>query len=787
MALPTLFEPSLHDQSLTYLYGIFGTVNGVIAAPGGETTGTMLTLLGALFSKFNTIMLAVGVLIVVYTTVVGIMNTAHEGQFMGKNWNNLWIPIRTVLGVAALVPTGSGYSGLQIVMMWVIVQGIGAADTLWSTAIGYYTEMGSIYAKVGVPTLEIKQSMQGVFQGLVCAKSAAQTWADPIKGNSDVKYFCAKNSSHSFCREMISNPGKTFSPTFNVPAETQYALGPDANCGTLHYCSETNACSTGKEDSLACKTCKAQRSALRTAMPVLIDAAEKYVQMDHDYMVYWSDTRQLDKLATAQEVPPATLPKPIPPPFVKAYCDADNNPGCLNLPSPVGDTMSASYPVVNKIYWENGLKPDLGEKYENFIKYIVGVYALEINTVVDEYMQQLRAESSTKLSPELSKANDQGWIVAGSYYFVISRGNDKNLTAMMPITSYGVDKLPVSNSSKLYGYRNNFKAADSLICLSGNGKNCSSTVSSVMNGPANGTQDAIKMYSDSLEDTNTDPLAQIMATGNMYLNIAEAIFWIFFAAVLIIGIWAILASFQILGTGLAQGGAPIVFEIVTVFTPLVLALCTWLIGIGAVLAVYVPLIPFTVFTLGAIGWMISTVEAMVAGPLVALGIISPSGQHEVLGKAEPALGLLFSIFLRPSLMIFGLFAAMLLSAQVMKLANAGFAMMTATAVGGGGMFKAIILMTTYVSFIVAMLNKTFSAIYIIPERVFSWISIQVSHEGVQELGEVKAGVDKGASEAGSVGKGAMDSAGSTGKAASAIRHEKRARGDDDKNPDVKPR
>src|SRR3990167_9445363 len=101
-------------------------MNGLLGyEPEGTTT---MTILGRMFSVFNTIVMTVGAFVVVYVTVVGVMMTAHEGEFMGKKWNNIWIPIRTVLGIGALVPTASGYSGLQIIMMWVIIQGIGAAD-----------------------------------------------------------------------------------------------------------------------------------------------------------------------------------------------------------------------------------------------------------------------------------------------------------------------------------------------------------------------------------------------------------------------------------------------------------------------------------------------------------------------------------------------------------------------------------------------------------------------------------------------------------------------------------
>jgi len=173
--------------------------------------------------------------------------------------------------------------------------------------------------------------------------------------------------------------------------------------------------------------------------------------------------------------------------------------------------------------------------------------------------------------------------------------------------------------------------------------------------------------------------------------------------------------------------------------------------------VYVPLIPFVLFTMGAVGWMINVVEAMVAGPLIALGILSPSGQHELLGKAEPAIGMLFALFLRPSLMIFGMITAMLTSTVAVMLTNAGFhnVLLTMYDFGGKGAaasaarananpFILLMILIAYVSLIIAVLNKCFSAIYIIPERVMGWISLQGAQYGEAEaLSGVKSGIDSG--------------------------------------------
>src|SRR3990167_2103914 len=127
-----------------------------------------------------------------------------------------------------------------------------------------------------------------------------------------------------------------------------------------------------------------------------------------------------------------------------------------------------------------------------------------------------------------------------------------------------------------------------------------------------------------------------------------------------------------IGTGGVNPIGPAATFLYLVLAPPLLGFLGLLIAYGALLGVYIPLIPYVIFTFGVIGWMTSVIEAMVAGPLVALGILSPSGQHELLGKAEPALMLIFNIFLRPELMVFGLIFAMLLASVLVSLVNDTF-------------------------------------------------------------------------------------------------------------------
>jgi len=101
-------------------------------------------LLGTMFSVFNASMLSVAIFIFIYVVVVGVLKTANEGEFLGKNWNSFWVPLRLVLGVASLVPSSDGYSTIQMIVMWIVLQGIGLGDSMWTAMVDYVSQNGSV-------------------------------------------------------------------------------------------------------------------------------------------------------------------------------------------------------------------------------------------------------------------------------------------------------------------------------------------------------------------------------------------------------------------------------------------------------------------------------------------------------------------------------------------------------------------------------------------------------------------------------------------------------------------
>ena len=763
-----LFTPSVNDQSLTYLYFVFGSMNGVI--PGGSSVD--ITLLGTMFKTFNSVILAVGALIVVYVTVVGVMNTAHEGKFMGKDWNNLWIPIRVVLGIGALIPTASGYSGIQILMMWVILQGIGAADTLWATALTFISQTGSASAKVVPPASGAAAGLKDLFTGVLCNKTATRKDLSNIypKTGIDNSYYCNPVNGNNFCSSPVARSG--FTPTLGdgIP----YRMGPDGTCGTLTTCDEAKHCTASASDpsvgpdSLACLSCQAQIKTLPTILEGFGNIADRYIEVDYAYTKYWFETAE-------GAIPTSGAPKTIPD-FVAKYCTdkgitkADCT-GAGSLPSPLGDGMSApGESVIDAIYWPYGMEMN---KDDNFMRLAVAEYSSGVDAAIATFFTGQADNPNSQLRGMLQRAMDQGWILAGSYYLMLSRSSSSNLNAAMPTIKYDIssENIPTTPDSPLYKYRNNYRAAERLVALSGGGGGATGDARMAPAGAAMGSaaNDAGAAMGGAITDNESDPLVKLSQAGYILIAVATALVIVIFAILMVAGAVGNL-NFQIFGSGMTEnpfGSA--LSEVLLILLPIFFLFLGVMFSVGATLAIYIPLIPYTIFTIGAIGWMLSAVEAMVAGPLVALGILSPSGNHEMLGKAEPALMLLFNIFLRPSLMIFGMMAAILLSTVVLKMINTGFATVFLTlfdfsnsalqgqgaahsnSVNSGAMnpVAMVFVLVFYVTLITTALNKTFGAIHIIPEKVMRWIGGQGDQYGEAEaLGEVKGAVAGAGQKAG---------------------------------------
>lgn len=827
-----LFQLASNDQSVRYLTFIFGDVGGVL-----KSGVTQITLMGYMFKTFNTIVLTIATMVVVYVTVVGVMKTAAEGEFLGKQWNKLWVPLRMVIGIAALVPIPSGYSSIQVVVMWIILQGIGAADTLWNSVIAYINTMGSPYASVSIPTSGLENNLKVLFQNLTCEQTAHRKDPNPYGSPAASGYYCNNSSyiSSAFCNSTF-DPMPTSCPAgtvagstsctpvatkFSAPCDASsgptctFSMGPSstASCGTLVYCNPLDTTKNCKNaDDLECLVCKAQVSSLNDTVRDFRAIAQIFEQSDFDY-------RSLIK--QYRSTPPDTS-KPIPD-WVQAYCSkkgiatdaccpmnglpAEKTPcriaGDLGRDSASETSMPDAW--VSELIYPYALKQtievkDQGKtkevKADNFITLYTNEYTSKVTQAV-----MAKIDRTAQRQSSATDNNATGWLFAGAYYYWFAQKNDANQD--IANSTFTVNMAPGligggdTKINELVAYRNDFNAAGFILDQVTSKAQASTTGGSGLPGSMNKFTGPIGRMCDSImnkfknmiaggansDGINTQSLIQIQSLGKYILTTIHDTFMLF---LLLSSIIALVASinFIFFGTGPTNSipGAMTKFGQIVLLPIIMVAIGTFLV-IGATLAVYTPLIPFIVYTMGALGWFVLVIEAMIAAPLVALGILSPGAQHDLLGKAEPAVMLLFGIFLRPGLMIFGMMGGMLLSAVGVTIVNASYSMVMQSMGGNANILETYFFIISYVMLIIAVLNKAFTLIHVIPDQTIRWIGGhgERGETGEGALGSVKGGMGEGAKQAGS----AMGAAGKSGGKVAEGLQELKDRKDEKKTEDKK--
>jgi hypothetical protein len=151
---------------------------------------------------------------------------------------------------------------------------------------------------------------------------------------------------------------------------------------------------------------------------------------------------------------------------------------------------------------------------------------------------------------------------------------------------------------------------------------------------------------------------------------------------------------------------------------------------GFMLAFFLPLIPFYRFLFGVLSWFLSVVEAVIAVPLIALAHLTPEGEGFMGDKAKAAYYMVFNIFLKPTLMIFGLVTGYLMFLLLASMMN----ILYITAVAGAGgisnghyTLARIAFSIIYVVLLYLGCNKCFQSIDWLPEYCIKWMGAQGMH------------------------------------------------------------
>lgn len=232
MAQANIFQPVDGDKSMELLNKMFGQL-GVFNVGGGASSDAFSSVITA----FNGAVLTLGGVLVSYTILIGTIGTAHDGEMLGKKFSSAWVPIRTAAGTALVLPVINGsYCVMQAVVGWLIVQGIGLADTVW----GAYMSPANLSSTINVQMspARAEETAWKLFSTLACMRSFEKIHADLSQSGSPTELTVSKTLKFGISNNVMANldpsvgqPGKSYTKFFG--ATIQGDGFTRASCGSL--------------------------------------------------------------------------------------------------------------------------------------------------------------------------------------------------------------------------------------------------------------------------------------------------------------------------------------------------------------------------------------------------------------------------------------------------------------------------------------------------------------------------------------------------------------------------
>ena len=118
---------------LQQIFGAIATdpMSALTGGLGGSSGGAGGDYLSTVFMYINMGLITLGGLYVTFKSFSAVTQTAHDGEFLGKAYHSIWVPIRITTGIFSLLPVFGGYSAMQVVMLWFGVLGAGLGNMAW--------------------------------------------------------------------------------------------------------------------------------------------------------------------------------------------------------------------------------------------------------------------------------------------------------------------------------------------------------------------------------------------------------------------------------------------------------------------------------------------------------------------------------------------------------------------------------------------------------------------------------------------------------------------------------
>lgn len=129
------------------------------------------TLMGTLFLIFNGFIFVVAMLWMSYGIIFKVVSTASSGEVMGGKLSAAWLPVRYLTGIAGIMPIFGGFSLSQVLLVTTALLGIGVTNFATNKALEATAQFQGLVspALAGVkPGGAMSELTRSLFIGYVC-------------------------------------------------------------------------------------------------------------------------------------------------------------------------------------------------------------------------------------------------------------------------------------------------------------------------------------------------------------------------------------------------------------------------------------------------------------------------------------------------------------------------------------------------------------------------------------------------------------------------------------------
>jgi conjugal transfer/type IV secretion protein DotA/TraY len=761
------FTPVPTDFSITQmLMNTFGNVTGSLFGPGAPVS-PFVNVIGQAFLYFNSAVLFFGTVILAYVTVFGIMNTANDGQVLGKRWSTLFTPLRISVSAASLIPTASNFSIIQLVVLQVVVWGVGIADTTWTNIVQFALNPAN-----------------GAQSALV-SKDGSQTDARTLATNVLASKICAIMLTDSL--SQITSANGATNDAFNCPGATSGTCIPADPQPTLTL----NAQGLTKVTSIQYNFADLNPSGTTANGADICGAVAINVNMGPAVAPGAAGPGTTPNALLTQNLAAVQNTQALAGGIVAANLQAAYG-ALAGVPGNPGTGLDGIAKSITCPYLSANIAAQNASPPVNNCNGPVA-QPIDFQNAVNTYLLALKgmntaAATAIQASPTatafINQTTSLGWVFAGSWHRQLSQIQDavNEVAKVTPKpTPPSPDLVSASAPSLDPGFLTGLQSAnqDASALVAGsyaawaavnqnNGTNGSP--SAAPGAPAlninGGTVDvsaAFHQFTGSVgqyivrgvvDVMNppaaagwSDPVLQVKNLGDWTMWTAETI--IAAQTVITESLLAAKATKDVVSgnvvaraanylTGWAnatEGVLNFLLKSLEILWGLISPMVWGLLYVGYFMSIFLPMVPWMIFSLGVVGWLIAVAESVVAAPLWMVMHMTPEGNDSFIGGQQQGYLLLLSVFFRPVLMILGLMLAMIMLRPIVDFINIGFvgAMAVTQSDSWTGLGSILGFLCVYAFVMMSVFFMVFGLSQELPDRVLRWIGA-----GIGSLGESNA-------------------------------------------------